>query len=123
VQQKQTAIRAASRVRDKPCGQQVRTVAPTALTASLSATVGCLSVCQSTRHTNQNAGYPPLPNPILFKRYSLHMYVPKVHHSQHKTQPLGSIVRKCNTILRVAFSSQVFRTFTFFLVSPSNETP
>lgn len=49
-------------------------------------------------------------------------YVPKVHHSQHKTQPLGSIVRKCDTILRVAFSSQVFHTFTVFLVSPSNET-
>jgi len=52
-QQQQTATRAASRVRDKPCRQQVRTVAPTALAVSLSATAGRLPVYQSTRHTNQ----------------------------------------------------------------------
>jgi len=69
-QQQQTAMRAASRVRDKPCGQQVRTVAPTALAVSLSATAGRLPVCQSTCHTN-----PPVPRPILFQRYSLHMYL------------------------------------------------
>jgi glutamine amidotransferase PdxT len=44
----------------------------------------------------------------------------KVHHSHHKTPPLCSIMRKFNTILRVAFSSKKFRTFTVFLVAPSN---
>ena len=62
------------------------------------------------------AGYPPVPRPFIPLYHGRlspcttagsistlqPAYVPKVHDSQHKTQPLGSIVRKYNTILRVA---------------------
>lgn len=117
-QQQQTAIGAASRARDKPCGQQVRTVAPTATGSRIfcyyrpfvslhSTQIKCwLSPCTTA-------------DSISTLRPAC---VPKVHDSQHKTQPLGSIVRKCNILLRVAVSSHVLHTFTVFLASPSNET-